>query len=259
MRAKKSKISYQRKLLKLFNNLKLLVKIALVILLVLFFFTPIFKNEKAQIRSYFYSLTADYGLTLENVTIEGNKHLTLQEITDIIGAKKGAPILQLDLKPIQEKLEQHRWVSSAAVERQLPHDLYIILIEREPIAVWQIEKKLHLIDQYGEIIDRYQEDSDYVLPLVVGKEANIYAYNLLSNLKQCPEIEPQIRAAVRYGNRRWNLHFSSGMIAMMPEKDFPKAYEFLCNTAKEQSNFDQNYKFIDLRNSSKAYFERKQN
>ncbi|MGC0372050.1 MAG: hypothetical protein DGJ47_000755 [Rickettsiaceae bacterium] len=252
----KTKISVKRKILNLFYKIKLLFKILCAVILLLFFFTNIFDPLKKLSQETFYSFTSEYGLILENLTIEGDKNISTQEIVDILNTDYGASILSIDLNQLKQNLEEHQWVHKAVIERSLPSSLYIAIIEREPIAVWQFKKKLYLIDNDGVRIALYDHKYAGEFLQVIGEDANIYAYSLLEDLKQCPEISKKITSAIRYGGRRWNLNFSEGFTVKMPEVGFKQAYQRLCRFHKKSLFFGQNYLMIDLRDSKKMYFKK---
>ena len=51
------------------------------------------------------------------------------------------------------RLEQLTWVERASVVRMLPDSLYIRLIERQPLALWQRDGRFSLIDRAGAVIE----------------------------------------------------------------------------------------------------------
>ena len=60
------------------------------------------------------------------------------------------------------------------------------------------------------------------LPLVVGSGAPEQASSLFAVLENEPELARKVIAAVRVGNRRWDLEFENGLRLKLPEKT--KAY-----------------------------------
>ena len=118
-------------------------------------------------------------------------------------------------------------IKAALVERRMPKTIYIAIIERKPIAIWQFEKKLYLIDEEGNRISNKDIEKFSKLLQVVGSDANVYAQNLVMELSKHPELAKRITSAVRYGERRWNLNLEQGITVKMPEDDFQKAYNYL--------------------------------
>lgn len=253
---KRQNISLRRRLIIYYKRFVLLLKVLIVLLIALLLFTDLFKDSKDKVRSAFYQESAKYGFVLHDVTIEGQKNTSMQDIIDILGSDKVTPIFAINLGEVKERLETHIWVKSAIVERQLPSSIYIAVIERTPIAIWQFKQKLYLIDAEGNRIVKYTGDGFEDLIQVVGQDANIYAKTLIDDLHRWPALAEKIKAAVRYGNRRWNLILDQKITVKMPENDFGSAYDYLYSLYKNQKLFDQKYKTLDLRNADKFYLEK---
>ena len=117
----------------------------------------------------------------------------------------GSPIFGVDLEAARERLAALPWVESVTIERRLPDMLYVRIVEAEPMALWQHEGKLRLLSRNGEPIDEPQPLRFASLPLVVGAGAPEHAAELLAMLATQPELQVQVKAAVRVGERRWNL------------------------------------------------------
>ena len=62
----------------------------------------------------------------------------------------------INIQEVKERLENHIWLKAAIVERQLPSTIYIAVIERTPIAIWQFKQKLYLVDAEGNRIAKHQ-------------------------------------------------------------------------------------------------------
>ncbi|MCP5369788.1 MAG: FtsQ-type POTRA domain-containing protein [Rickettsiaceae bacterium] len=252
---KKQQISLKRKSWQLFYKIRLGLKLLALTILLLIIFTSVFDKIINSVKDYFYNQSADYGLVLKKLIIEGNENISYEEILDAVSVKKGDPILKLNLYKIKERLESNKWVETAIIERQLPFDLYISIVEKTAIAIWQFQNNLYLIDDEGNRITPYTQDIKHDLLQVIGQDANIYAQSLIDELEQCRPIKDKVISAVRYGNRRWNLNLESGVVVKMPEKNFKQGYKYLCKIYSAQKEFSQRYKMIDLRDINKVYFE----
>ena len=67
----------------------------------------------------------------------------------------------------------------ASRERRLPQTLFVHLVERRPLAVWQHGGRQELIDRHGEIIAVKDLAPFARLPTVVGEDAAVHAAKLL--------------------------------------------------------------------------------
>lgn len=252
-------LSLQRRMTFYYKRALLVLKIIIISFVALFFFTNVLDNYKAILHKKISHFLANYGFVLENLVIEGQKNSSLQDIIDIVNADKGTPIYDVGIDSVKTKLENNIWIKGALVERRLPSTLYIAVVEREPIAIWQFEQKLYLIDTEGNRISLYSGQNIGDLIQVIGQDANIYAQSLTNDLIVYPGLAEKVKSAVRYGQRRWNLIFKEGITVKMPEQGFEKAYDFLNSLDKQGKLFGNAYKMLDLRDANKYYFEKVDN
>src|SRR3546814_7462829 len=96
-----------------------------------------------------------------------------------LGLETGRPILAIDPAAARAALEALPWVAAASVERQLPGTVYIRLTEREPLALWQDQGVIQVIDRDGAVIPGVEPRRFAHLPLVVGPDAPAHAERLI--------------------------------------------------------------------------------
>src|SRR3954453_7806547 len=96
--------------------------------------------------------TASLGLVVEDIEVEGGETTARAMIVAALAARRGAPILGVDLWRAKAELEKLSWVRSAEIERRLPQTLHVRLSERRPLALWQHDGRQEVIDQQGEPI-----------------------------------------------------------------------------------------------------------
>jgi cell division protein FtsQ len=253
---KKLNIPLRRKVAILYNRILLIGKILLALFVYLLFFTKYLNFVKHDIAQHIYELTSDIGFKLENVLIEGQQNTTSEDILSSLNADRSTPLFAIDLHVVKDQLEKNAWIKAASVERKLPDTIYITLLERVPIAIWQINQKLFLIDEEGFVLANSNIEKFSSLPHVVGIDANVYAGKLIEDLIKAPELSDKLISAVRYGERRWNLIFQQNITVKMPELGFEKALNYLVELHKVNKLFDQGYKVIDLRDENKFYVEK---
>ncbi len=54
---------------------------------------------------------------------------------------------------------------------------------------------------------------------VVGEGANTAAFELVNQMEATPALMLEVKAAVRMGDRRWDLHMKNGVVVALPEMD----------------------------------------
>lgn len=201
----------------------------------------------------FYSITCNLGFKVENIVIQDRKSASITELLSIAGVIKDTPIFAVDIHSIKSNLENYSWIKEALVVRKLPDTIHIKVVEKAPVAIWQKDQKLNLIDSDGEIIINADIHRFNDLLHVVGDDANIYAISLIQAIPF--EFFSNIKSAVRFGNRRWNLILKDETVVKLPENNAKQAIEYLMNLNKENKLFNSNIKMLDLRNEQKYYIE----
>lgn len=195
----------------------------------------------------FYALSVDAGLGVDDVLVEGRNRTEAKEILGTLGVQRGFPILAFDPKAAKAKLETLPWVKSAAVERRFPRDVYVRIVERQPLALWQHNGSIAVIDQSGDLIPNVQPEGFTGLPLVVGTDAPEHTAALLEVIGSEPRLRELVTAAVRVSGRRWNLKLQGGIDVQLPENDAAGAWAQLARIEREQGVLERDVIVIDLR------------
>lgn len=201
----------------------------------------------ASIGEGLLNATAQAGLKIGDVLVEGRVRTTRSAILETLGVARGTPILALDPHAAKARLEALPWVLTATVERRLPRIVHIQLTERQPLALWQFEGRLTVIDQAGAVIDQAQSKAFASLPLLVGEGAPIHAADLLDMLKSEPELNAKVTAAVRVRDRRWNVRLAGDIDVRLPEIKAAEAWAELARIQREHSVLSRDVVIIDLR------------
>jgi cell division protein FtsQ len=186
-------------------------------------------------------------LRVQDIQIEGRANTPEPLLMAALGVAKGDPILNFSVSGARDRIESLSWVEHVAVERRLPGTIWVDLKERRPFAIWQNEKKFVLIDRDGQIVTNEAVASFVDLPLVVGQGAPAHAAALLDALSAEPDIRARTEAAVRVGDRRWNLQLKNHIIIMLPEGHEDIALKKLHDLQTNQALLDRPLVFVDLR------------
>ena len=194
---------------------------------------------------------AAVGLPVEQVVIEGREKTPEGMVRAALGVHVGDQLLGFSLEAARARIEALTWVQSATVERRLPGTIVVTLQERRPFAVWQNNGRFVLIDRKGDQVAEQDPAKDAAafatLPLVVGTGAPEAAAPLLDLLKSYPELRSRVVAAVRVGERRWNLRLQNGADVMLPEGQEAVALAKLMELQTSQSLLDRPLQVVDMR------------
>lgn len=192
-------------------------------------------------------LTRRAGFAVSDILIEGRNQTDQAQILAVLEAQKGAPILGFDPQMALTKLQTLPWVKSGVVERRLPGTIFVRLKEREPMAIWQHDNQLKLIDRDGHVLRDVTANETLALPHVVGEGAEKHAADLLSQLANAPVVLGVTRAAVRVSDRRWDLHMVNGIVVKLPEEHAENALSQLSKLIQDQNILDRHIVGLDLR------------
>ncbi len=187
------------------------------------------------------------GLSVQTVDIDGRANTPEPLLREAIGIRAGDPIFGVSIEAARQRIESLSWVEHAVVERRLPGTIHVSLIERRPFAIWQSQGKFQLIGRRGDVVANEDVSAFASLPLVVGAGAPSHAADLLDALQGQPALAARVAAAVRVGERRWNLQLKNGITVMLPESHAAAAIARLMELQTADALLDRPIAAVDLR------------
>lgn len=190
---------------------------------------------------------ADAGIRVDEILLEGRTHESLQKITKALDIRRGVPLLAVDLDAARTRLEQLPWIRVASIERQYPDTIRVRIKERHPLALWQHRNELVLVDREGVVITSENLGRFHKMLVLVGKDAPSNATALLSVLSREPDLNRRVNAAVRVGDRRWNIRMDNGVYVRLPETDALGAWRRFARLERQHKLLKQDLLSIDLR------------
>jgi cell division protein FtsQ len=212
-----------------------------------FFLSDVDQAAAGWVKNKTLEVTSAAGFQVRDILVEGRVHTSPEILKAIINVKKGDPLFLLDPVEAQELIERISWVRSAQVERRLPGTVYIGLEERVPLALWQKNREVRLLDSRGEVIEALTLEPFKDLVMVMGEGAPEAAPLLLENLVAVPDIYPRVKLATRISNRRWDLRMKNGVVVKLPEEDPGLTLVRLAEAQGESELLDKGFVTIDLR------------
>lgn len=199
--------------------------------------------------------TAAVGFSVEEVMVTGRVRTESADILAALNLESGDPILTFDPEAARAALEALPWVEHAVVERRLPDSIHVRLQERRPLALWQHDQRLRLVDQQGRVLQEGRLADFADLPMIVGEDAPAEAPALLVLLQAVPAVAERVQSAVRIGGRRWDLHLDNGVNVRLPEAEAGRALLRLAELQVADSLFDRDILSIDLRLADRLVVE----
>jgi cell division protein FtsQ len=187
------------------------------------------------------------GFGVKKIAVTGQLHATDAAITAALGAGPDTMMLGFDTDAAKTRLEAVPWIRHAQVMRLLPSTLQVMVEERSPFAVWQSKGQTYVVDAEGVVLAPALRDAYTDLPLVVGEGAAKNAAALVAQLAAHDDLNKQILAAIRVGDRRWTLKLLSGAEVMLPDDNVPEALASLVKLDSERRVLERDIATVDLR------------
>lgn len=204
-------------------------------------------------KAELHALSQAGDFNLNEIQIAGHFYTKKEKILEACRAHYGESIFKYDPEMIQKKLKQLPWVRSVKVQRVLPNRLKIKIAEKFPIALWQKDKKLTLVDDQGELIRPANVEKFSYLPIVIGEKAAEEAPHLFAVLTSQPHLQKRLSAAILVSKRRWDLILDQKIKVKLPEKNISKSLVYLAKIEKDKSIDMGDVVSIDLRVPDRLY------
>ena len=240
---------------RLLGNLLLLGVIWLLTLGVITIRHNLVGQQIDSLLSEIYNKTATAGWGLDDITLEGRRKTSKEDVLKAIGLQRGDNILEIDLDEVCRKVQELPWVKKAVVTRRyFPNTIHIGIKEKNVKSIWQYKNEFYPIDEDGNIIETEFVPEQNLL-LIVGEGAPEHFNKLLKVVEKDKELFQRLKAANYISNRRWNLVFDdieNGVTVKMPEEDFAQAWKKLVKLDKTRGILKRKLTFVDLRLKNKV-------
>ena len=187
------------------------------------------------------------GLAVRGVLVEGRRRTARVALLEAVSIQTGESILGVNLDITRARVAKLAWVKSVRIDRRLPDTIFIHLIEREPLALWQREGELSLIDRDGEVIPDHRLEDFQDLPIVIGKNAPSQTGGILKLLAGEPDLSRRVRALTWVGERRWDVRLDGRIKVQLPEVDPRAAWSQLARLEREHGVLRRDVVAIDMR------------
>lgn len=119
-----------------------------------------------------YFLFSSYWVVRE-VKVEGNKRLTVESIQGMVPAV-GKNIFRYNTTVAHDVIAQQPEVAGVSITRRLPHTIGVVVVEREPILIWQTTNNLYEVDNTGEVFRPRDAAEDRGNLYIVSDTANVH-------------------------------------------------------------------------------------
>ena len=240
---------------RLAGNLFLLGVIFMLASVIITIQTNLIGRKLTDLSTEFYNYSAGLGFKIDDIVITGRDKTAKQDILNALQLSRETNILNLDLRDLQQKVEQLPWVRHAVVKRRFfPNIIQIDIRERQVQSIWQLDHKFRPIDGEGNIIEA-DYTPDHPILLIVGEGAPENITALMKSITDDQNIFQRIKVANYISGRRWNIvldDVENGITVKLPEKHIDEAWKKLLKLNTTQGLLKRKLTIIDLRFPNKV-------
>ena len=240
---------------RLAGNLFLLGVIFMLASVIITIKTNLIGRKLTDLSTEFYNYSAGMGFKIDDIVITGRDKTAKQDILNALQLSRETNILNLDLRDLQQKVEQLPWVRHAVVKRRFfPNIIQIDIRERQVQSIWQLDHKFRPIDGEGNIIEA-DYTPDHPILLIVGEGAPENITALMKSITDDQNIFQRIKVANYISGRRWNIvldDVENGITVKLPEKHIDEAWKKLLKLNTTQGLLKRKLTIIDLRFPNKV-------
>lgn len=207
----------------------------------------VFQYQGSPFNNFNGRVAGLFGMAAQDIKITGLAHHEPGAVLAHIGVKPGGSLVGFDAEEARILLESLDWVADAEVRRSFPNSLDVMLNEREPFAIWQMDGNYAVIDRQGVEMSGLNPLSLRHLPLVTGKGANLAVADYVNQMEAIPDVMLKVQAAARVGERRWTLYLDNGVKIALPETGAEAALKRVAELDASQKILSKGIREIDLR------------
>jgi len=199
------------------------------------------------------------GFVVKNVDVIGEGRIAEDEVRYALGVRSGDYLFETDLRAAQQRVQELPWVKDAMVRRLWPNRYVVHIIERSPVALWQTNNQLRVVDGEGQVIEAALPENFPSLPRIVGVGAAQKSQILYDTLQGYPQLASRVGVIIRVGNRRWDVQLKDGGARiLLPEGREAQALKQLIKAHDSHGLLDLDIAVIDLRLSDRMIIRPRQ-
>lgn len=148
---------------------------------------------------------------VNSIGVEGQfSYISQQTISETVSPMIVGGFLQLPLPAIKAELERNPWIAQAGVSRRWPDELFISIVEEQPIARWGDRG---FLNHKGEIVEVPADPRLHSLPLLTGNQGQ--EKSVMQNYQQLAQLlRPSgLKISEFYSDElfSWNVVLGNGL------------------------------------------------
>jgi cell division protein FtsQ len=91
------------------------------------------------------------------------------------------------------------------------------------------------------------------LPVIVGDDAPKHVQEFAALLEKVPSLAQEVVAAVRVGERRWNVQLKRDITVMLPEREPEAAWQRFATLVQSDALLSKAIRSVDMRMEDRVF------
>lgn len=189
---------------------------------------------------------------IRNVVFLGNKHLTDDELKALAGIHGNDSLVTASGKKVSQMLLKSPWIRSVSVRKELPDTLAVLVEEVTPFALLDMNGRLFIINDKGDLLEELKDDLIPFLPVITGNPYNrdegfSEALNLAKSMNDLGFSSERNQIEIIVSKPQELTAVIDGTVVKVGSGDYRKKLERLLELEGEIKRRNIPVDFIDLR------------
>jgi len=148
-------------------------------------------------------------------------HIQAPQLNEKLQQKYLGNFFNLNVDQVQSFLQQQPWVAQAAVRKQWPDTLVVVVTEHKPVAIWNDH---YLLNQQGQVFIAPVAELKEPLPKLQGPDGlSQDALVMFNNLNQMLKVhQHQAKGLSVTARQAWQVQLEEGVVLTLGREDTVK-------------------------------------